>query len=290
MKKLIYLVLLIPFVIGCNQKKVEKLESRNDSLIQQAYAKDQALNDFLKAMNDIQYNLDSIKTKEMIINEATEGQVELKKPAKDQIIEDINTIYTLLEDNKDKLAELRKQLGKSNYQVMELQKMMDNMTRQLEQKDREITALTDMLNQMDVKIVALSQDVNRLTREGEVKSQTIEDQSQQLDEKTIEINTAYYVMGTKKDLKEANIITSEGGFIGIGKEKKLADDFDVEQFTRIDIRNVSEINIPGKKMEMVTSHPSTSYTVEKGEDMIKLIISDVNDFWKNSKYLVIVIQ
>lgn len=288
MKKLTYLVLLVPFLIACNQKKVENLESRNDSLIQQAYAKDQALTDFLKAMNDIQYNLDSIKNKEMIINEATEGQVELKKPAKDQIIEDINTIYNLLEDNKEKLADLRKQLGKANYQVMELQKMIDNMTRQLEQKDREIVALTDMLNQMDVKIVALSQDVNRLTREGESKSQTIEEQTQQLDEKTIEINTAYYVMGTKKDLKEANIITSEGGFIGIGKEKKLADDFDVDQFTRIDIRAVSEINIPGKKMEIVTSHPTESYTTEKGEDMIKLIITDANSFWKNSKYLVIV--
>lgn len=290
MKKVIYLILLFPLFVGCNQKKLDNLESRNDSLIQQAYAKDQALNDFLQAMNEIQYNLDSIKTKEMIINEATDGQVELKRPAKNQIIDDINTIYTLLEENKEKLAELRKQLGKANYQVMELEKMLANMSRQLEQKDQEISALTEMLAQMDVKIVALSKDVHRLTQEGEVKSQTIAAQSDEITEKTIEMNTAYYVYGTKKELKEANIITSEGGFIGIGKEKKLADDFDVEQFTKIDIREVSEITISGKKVEVVTSHPTSSYTIEIQDETVIVLINDSEAFWKASKYLVLVVQ
>lgn len=277
-------------MVACNQKKLDKMESRNDSLVQQAYAKDQAINDFLQAMNEIQYNLDSIKSMEMIINEATEGNVELRKPAKDQIIDDVNSIYALVEENKLKLDELRKQLGKSNYQVMELEKMLDNMTRQLEQKDQEIAVLTDMLHQMDIKVIALARDVQRLNKEGVVKSQTIDDQSRQLEEKTIALNTAYYVAGTKKDLKNDNIITSEGGFIGIGKEKKLADDFDLDNFTKIDIRETLEIIIPGKKVEIVTSHPSGSFTTEKGETDVVLTISDPQEFWKNSRYLVIVVQ
>jgi len=246
---------------------VERLESRNDSLIQQAYAKDQALNDFLLGMNEIQYNLDSIKAKEMIINESTEGQVELRKHAKDQIIEDVNTIYNLLQENKDKLAELRKQLGKSNYQIRELEKMVVNMSKQLEQKDQEIAALIDMLDQMDVKIVALSQDVKRL-----------------------DMNTAYYVVGTKKELKDANVITSEGGFIGIGKEKKLADDFSEEYFTKIDIREVTRIIAPGKKVEIVTTHPPDSYEIEDTDDQMTIVINDATSFWKSSKYLVVIVQ
>ena len=290
MKKLIYLVLMIPFVIGCNQKKLEQLESSNDSLVQQAFAKDQALNDFLMAMNDIQFNLDSIKAKEMIINETTEGQVELKKSSKDQIIEDINTIYSLLEENKDKLADLRKQLGKGNYQIKELEKMIANMSKQMEEKDQEIAALTEMLNKMDVKIVALTKDVDRLTQEGDVKSETISKQSREIEQKTIEMNTAYYVMGSKKDLKEANIITSEGGFIGIGKEKKLSDDFSLEKFTTIDIREVTRINAPGKKIEIITSHPSESYEIQGEGEEQAVVIKDPSLFWKNSKYLVMVIQ
>lgn len=290
MKKLIYLILIVPLFIGCNQKKLDNLEGRNDSLMQQAYAKDQALNDFLKAMNDIQFNLDSIKAKEMIINETTEGKVELKKSAKDLIIEDINTIYSLLEENKQKLADLRKQLGKSNYQVTELEKMLASMSKQLEQKDQEIASLTEMLNQMDVKIVALTKDVDRLTQEGDMKAETISQQSKEIEAKTIAINTAYFVLGTKKELKEANIITSEGGFIGIGKEKKLADDFNVDDFTRIDIRDVKSIPAPGKKIEIVTSHPADSYTVENEDDERVIVIKNIDNFWKNSRYLVIVVQ
>jgi predicted RNase H-like nuclease (RuvC/YqgF family) len=216
--------------------------------------------------------------------------VELRKPAKEQIITDINSIYTLLEENKDKLADLRKQLGKSNYQVKELEKMVENMTRQLKQKDEEIAALTDMLNQMDIKITALTKNVQRLEEEGEVKSQTILEQTLELEEQTIAINTAYYIVGSKKELKDANIITSEGGFIGIGREKKLADDFDVNMFTQIDIREVSQIMISGKKIELVTSHPTESYSVEEMGDEIVLGILDAEAFWKNSKYLVIVVQ
>lgn len=290
MKKLLIIVLVLPLIVGCNRKKLETLENRNDSLIQQAYAKDQALNDFLSSMNEIQSNLDSIKEKEMIINEATEGNVELRKPAKEQIINDINSIYTLLEENKDKLADLRKQLGKSNYQVKELEKMVETLTRQLKQKDQEIAELTETLNQMDIKITALTKNVQRLEEEGEVKSQTIIEQSMELEEKTIEINTAYYIVGSKKELKDANIITSEGGFIGIGREKKLADDFDVTKFTQIDIREVSQIMISGKKIELVTSHPTGSYSIGETEDEIILEILNAEAFWKNSKYLVIVAQ
>lgn len=290
MKKLLIIVLVLPLIVGCNRKKLETLENRNDSLIQQAYAKDQALNDFLSSMNEIQSNLDSIKEKEMIINEATEGNVELRKPAKEQIINDINSIYTLLEENKDKLADLRKQLGKSNYQVKELEKMVETLTRQLKQKDQEIAELTETLNQMDIKITALTKNVQRLEEEGEVKSQTIMEQSMELEEKTIEINTAYYIVGSKKELKDANIITSEGGFIGIGREKKLADDFDVTKFTQIDIREVSQIMISGKKIELVTSHPTGSYSIGETEDEIILEILNAEAFWKNSKYLVIVAQ
>lgn len=289
MRKYILLVLIVPFFVACNQKKLDKLETRNDSLVQQSYAKDQAINDFLKAMNEIQYNLDSIKSKEMIITEATEGNVELRKNQKDQIIEDVHAIHALVEENKTKLDELRKQLGKSNYQVMELEKMLENMTKQLEQKDQEIAALTDMLRQMDIKVIALARDVQRLNKEGERKSQTIDDQSRKLEENSIALNTAFYVVGTKKDLKNDSIISNEGGFIGIGKEKKLADDFDLDNFTKIDIRETQEIIIPAKKIEIVTSHPSGSYTTEKREADVVLTINDPEEFWKNSKYLVIVI-
>ncbi len=111
MKKLALALLIIPFLISCNHQKVKQLEARNDSLVQQADLKDESINEFLQGFIEIQDNLDSIKSKEMIISDRTEGKTELKKKAKDQINDDINTIYLLLNDTQEKLAEIRKKLG-----------------------------------------------------------------------------------------------------------------------------------------------------------------------------------
>jgi hypothetical protein len=290
MKKIILILILFPVLISCNQKKIQQLEGRHDSLLQQTYEKDLTINEFLTAFNEVQANLDSIKAKEMMITDMTAGSRELKKNVQSQINDDINSIYALLLDSRTKLEDVRKKLGRSDYQVTELEKMLARMTSQIEEKDQSIAELRSELEKMNIKITGLTEDVTRLEQEGEVKSAMIEDQSRTIEEKTIEINTAYFIVGNRKDLLEKNIITTEGGFIGIGKSKQLKPDFDEEQFTKIDIRNVSVINIPGRKVEIVTTHPNGSYTVEGDGDERVLNISNYEEFWKSSKYLVVVAQ
>jgi len=290
MKKILWILLVIPFMISCNQGKIKRLEQKNDSLIQQTYQKDQSLNEFLTAFNDIQDNLDSIKEKEMIITETTKDRTELKKTDKDQINEDINSIYELLNNTQDQLAELRKKLGKANYQVQEFEKMIDHLTKQIAEKDEEIELLRQELEQMNIKVTKLTRDVSNLKQENKEKEAVIEDQTEMIEEKTIEINTGFYAVGTKKELKENNVITSEGGFIGIGKNQVLKDDFDDSYFTRIDIRNTTQIPIPGKKAEVVTTHPSDAYKISGEGDNQLLEILDYEAFWKSSKYLVVIID
>lgn len=290
MKKLFLFTLIIPVLISCNQKKVEQLEAKNDSLMQVSYAKDSSLDEFLVAFNEIQDNLDSIKSKELLINERTSGKTELRKNAKDQINDDILAIYDLLEENKNKVNELSKKLGKSDYQVKELKKMIDHLTSQMEQKDKEIEVLLTELENMNIKIDYLSKNVARLDVENKAKATVIGEQKEEIDAKTAEINAAYYIVGNKKELKEMNVLTSEGGFIGIGKSKKLNSDFNDESFTRIDRTLTQVISIPGKKPTLVTSHPAESFEISgEGEAQI-ITIKNYEEFWKTSKYLVIVVQ
>ena len=61
MKKIFVIAMLIHLFIGCNKQKIQQLEARNDSLMQQTNLKDESINEFLAAFNDIQENLDSIK-------------------------------------------------------------------------------------------------------------------------------------------------------------------------------------------------------------------------------------
>ena len=288
MKKFALVLLIIPFLISCNQQKIKQLEFKSDSLVQQANLKDESINEFLQAFNENQYTLDSIKTKEMIISDRTKGKTEFKKKAKDQINDDINTIYLLLTDTKNKLAALRKKLGKSNYQVQELEKLVDIMSKQIEAKDEQIESLRLDLEAMNIKVTTLTKDVSDLKLETAEQQVVIKDQTEMIDEKTIELNTAYYAVGTKKELKENNIISAEGGFIGIGKGKKLKSDFNADYFTKIDIRETTQIPIPGKKIQVITSHPTESYKITGEGDARILEITNTVEFWKSSKHLVVI--
>ncbi|HNV95212.1 MAG TPA: hypothetical protein PKG63_01960, partial [Bacteroidales bacterium] len=110
-------------------------------------------------------------------------------------------------------------------------------------------------------------------------------------QKTEELNTAFYVIGSKKELMENKIITKEGGFVGIGKIEKLREDFNKDYFTKIDITSLNEISINASKAKIITSHPNGSYKIEmNGKKVDKITIIDKKTFWSVSKYLVIVIE
>lgn len=291
MKKLLWLVLIVPFIISCNQNKIEQLQGSNDSLVSMANLKDSSINDFLTAFNEIQENLDTIKAKEMIISEKTEGKTELKKDAKDQINDDISTIYELLIDTKDKLSKVKKSLGNSNYQIGQLEKMIDHLNNQLLEKDSEIEALYVELNNLNTKVVSLTKDVSTLRDQNQEKTNVINEQMMALNQNTIDMNTAFFAVGSKKFLKENNIISQEGGFIGIGTNKKLKPDFNEEAFTKVDVRTTSVINIPGKKkVKVVTNHPDGSYKITGEEQDRVFEIIDYEEFWKSTKYLVLITE
>ncbi len=246
MKKLILIALLIPVLFGCNNKKkeYEALRTRYDSLLTIGFTKDTAIIGYLESFNSIQANLDSIKMAEMIITQNTQNGAELQTDQKDQINRDINMIFEKLQENKKTIADLRAKMRKSNSKVTVLEEMIDRMTRQIEEKDVEIAQLRDQLERMNIQIEILSSSVQNLEAEGSAKSQTISEQTEAL-------NTAYYVIGTKKELREQNIITMEGGFVGIGRNKKVKEDFNQEYFTRVDITKIKSIPVLRKKADII---------------------------------------
>ncbi|MBK6344576.1 MAG: hypothetical protein IPN08_11910 [Bacteroidales bacterium] len=285
MKKLIFIALMIPFMFACNGKKkeYEALQARYDSLLTIGFTKDTTILDYLTSFNAIQANLDSIKQAEMIISQSANADGELQPDQKEQINRDINMIYEMLQKNKQTIAELKSKLRKSNGKVTALEQMIERMTRQIEEKDGQIGQLREQLEKMNIQIEILNSNVENLASEGKAKSQTIS-------EKTDELNTAYYVIGTKKELRDQKIITIEGGFAGIGRNKKLKEDFNRDYFTRIDITKLRSIPVLKKKASIITTHPSQSYKIYGEKSIDSIVIKNGKEFWSASKYLVIVVD
>ena len=118
--------------------------------------------------------------------------------------------------------------------------------------------------------------------ENEAKAQTVAAQDKAL-------NAAWFVFGTKKELKDQRILTNTGVF---KKGDLMQDDkMNKDYFTQIDIRTTKEIKLYSKSADVLTTHPAGSYALEKdNKGQLTLKITDPTKFWSVSKYLVIQVK
>lgn len=283
MKRIIFALMAAGLMTACNDGESAKQNATDntvDSLIGVINQKDNELNDIMNTFNDIQEGFRQI-------NEA-EGRVNLErgnteKSAKDDILENISFIRRTMEINKERIAKLKQQLKTSSFNTEKLQQTIENLSSELEQKSEQIKQLQSEIESRDVhiaeqdqQITELNTDVSTLAAENETKARTVERQDKQL-------NTAWYVFGTKKELKEQRILQS-GDVLKNGN-------FNKDYFTKIDIRVDKEIKLYSKSAKLLTSHPAGSYTLNKdNQGMYTLRITEPSTFWSVSKYLVVIVK
>jgi hypothetical protein len=292
MKKFFVLIIISVVLVSCNSKKkeIERLQAQKDSLIALTQLKDESLLDFITSFNKVQENLDSIKAVENLITVNTSQGGEIKQDAKEQILNDINSIHDLLVKNKKLVNSLRNKLNKSDKKVAALEKMITFLNQQLESKDAELALLRDDLAKVNIKVDQLVVKVEELEEVKTAQAEEIESKSKVIESTVSELNTAYYAIGTKKELIANNVISKEGGFIGIGSNKTLKKDFNKDYFTKVDITKLTFIPLMSKKANIVTTHPSEAYRISGVKRADTLFIANGKSFWGASKYLVVIVE
>ncbi|MBO7661157.1 MAG: hypothetical protein J6S65_06500, partial [Bacteroidaceae bacterium] len=174
----------------------------------------------------------------------------------------------------------QKKIDEGSLNSGKLKSMIENLQTQLNQKTKDIEELRAQLAEKDVKIETLGNSVTQLQEENEQVKAESENRAQIAKNQDAQLNTAYYVYGTNKELKEHKILNS-----GNVLENE---DFDKDYFTKIDIRKTTVIPFGAKSAKLLTTHPEGSYTLlkdSKGEYTLR--ITDPNKFWSVSKYLVV---
>ena len=90
------------------------------------------------------------------------------------------------------------------------------------------------------------------------------------------------MFGTKKELKEQGILVDG---------KVLQSAFNKAYFTRVDIRTLKEIKFYSKSVKLLTTHPASSYSLERDANKeYVLTITNPDVFWSTSKYFVAVVK
>jgi hypothetical protein len=285
MKKLAFFLLLPLFWQCTTGPSRTELQQMNDSLLMSTAQKEIQMNQLIETISDIEENIRLIKEKEQIIAMQAESG-DTRGRAGQQINDDIQLIYELMVQNKERIQTLENDLKKSGADSQRLNRLIAGLNEQLRERSEQIMKLQEQLEQRDLAIGMLSNEIAGLSTQMDSIRRVNEATRNQLDSTTDLYNTAWYAIGTRRELRDQKILTRDG-FLFFGSTKILKDGFDKQYFNQVDIRQTPHINFYNSKAEILTSHPAESYEIINDEEGNKvLMILEPRLFWSVSKYLV----
>lgn len=284
MKKMMIMLLSAVLLTACfgnaNKNEENPLQHELDSLRSVNAGQAEELQECMSLIDQVNEGF-------RIIKEA-EGQFDvnngdLEQSNRDKMFNNMQFVQEKLKENRELIELLKKKVSGSNNRLSALMKQIEKLESDFKEQSIRITQLENELLQRDAiieeqneQISNLNENVDNLTAENEKRTAEVASQDRQL-------NKAWFVFGTKKELKE-NKILDRGEVLQNGN-------FNKNYFTEIDIRYVKDIQLQSKSAELLTNHPAGSYQLSKNaEGLYELHITNPTEFWSVSKYLVVQVK
>lgn len=288
-RRLLYLCAAALMLAACDPKPQqptpeEKENTQQDSLMRVINQRDNEINDMVSTLNDIQEGLKQINEAE---GRVTVEQTNPEGDNKQAIIENIAFIQRTMQLNRELIARLRQQLKSNTAAGSKLRASMEtainNLQSQLAEKDKQIEELKKELEQKDIHIAEQTQQINTLNQNVNDLNAQNEEKARDIAARDKEMNTAWYVFGTKKELKNQKILQNG--------DVLRSNQFNKDYFTRVDIRVDKIIKLYSKSARLLTTHPAGSYSLDKdSKGQYTLRITNPQQFWSVSRYLVIMVK
>ena len=289
MKKSLFI--LLACVIGlsaCDFGQKKKLQAEKDSLALALSEKDSELNEFWGVFNEIQEGFRQINIAENRVDLQRGYIIEQGATARQKIKEDMEFIAKTMEDNKSQIEKLESLLKRNKNASANLAQTLESLKAELVEKTNRIGEMQAELASKNIRIQELDAAVSNLAADVETLAAANDAKAEAVEEQDRIINSAWFVFGTKSELKDQKILAGGGLF---KSTEVLTEDFNKDYFTEIDIRTTKTIELYSKSAKILTSHPDGSYTLEKNsKGEYVLSITNAKYFWSLSKYLVIQVK
>jgi len=269
--------------------EINELQTQNAGINQELQERDSMVNELVGAFDEIEQNLKFIKEKRQVLS--VESQKEGNYDKKQAIVEDITLMNDMLEKSSKHIAELERKLKKSGIELGSFKKKIAALNANIEEQNTQIMALQEQIQERDVMLADMSQTIDTMQTVIQAKQDTLTQQQQLINEKIYQLNKGFVAYGTYKELEEHNVLTKDGGFLGLGKQVKLKSDLDQDYFTELNIQETKSIPLFSNEAKIISEHPDSSYSfVEQDGVIAYLNIDNPDEFWKISKYAVIEIK
>lgn len=248
--------------------ELEQANSQKDSLMQEVAISS-------RLISDVNAELAKAKIRNNRLHVSSESPI---TAANDTLIAKLRYVVA-------RVGETERALNESRERIKSLTTLSDSLRSTL---DTTVGNMQAVIASQRTTIDLLTEQVNTLTAENVALRDSL--------------STGYYIIGTKADLKKKGILTEQGGgrvlFIlwRTGKTLVPARNLNPEQFTAIDTRKVTSIPLPSSRARYeVVSFQDLEYVAEqrdhnKYSGVSSLTITSPVDFWRASKYLVIILE
>ena len=281
-KMLIMTVAAASMLFACQRHKDNEQQALADASKQELV---QALNErdqLLSLVNEVTTGLEEIKQLENIMT-VTARNPEKNASQRAQLQADMASVKERIEQRQAELKVLEGKLAKANLgntklkeTVKTLQAQIDTQLEEIETLKQQLAAAQEQIGTLTGEVGTLHSTVSTVTDERNAAKEA----SAQLEKA---LNTCYYVVGTKAELKAQKII--ETGFLR--KTKLMQSDFNQSSFVISDKRVLSTLPLQADKVKVLTNHPADSYELAEVNGLKVLKIKDAAAFWSLSNYLVV---
>jgi len=251
------------------ERKLAELEQVNiqkDSLMQEVAISS-------RLISDINVELEKVKVRNNRLQVSSESPMTAST----------DTLMARLKYVVARVSEVEGALSASRQRVKNLTNLSDSLRTAF---DSTVSNLQAVIATQKNTIDFLTDRVNTLTQENVALRDSLA--------------TGYYIVGTRDELKKKGILTEQGGgrvlFVlwRTGKTLQPARNLDPREFQAIDTRVVTQIPLPSASGEYrVASLQDLSYVAEQREHnkyvaTPVLTITSPADFWRTSKFLIII--
>ena len=263
---------------GCGGKTdTSALEQTIDSLRQANQQQQNSLQEMTTFVTTMSDGMNAIAQQEnMIFNNGGNEGTSLDK---EQLKSHLETLANTLTEQRSKIKALTDSLKARGADLSKMQGLIDNLTRQLEEKDKVIAQLRQDVEQKNFSIADLQKKLN-VAMAGSAK---YEQRAAKAEKELATITSAYVLMGTKEALLD-------GGYIDKRKHVQT-ETMPKGDFTKVNIYQFTELDIPTRSPKLLTDHPRKSYSIEKiDKENRKLVITNPQLFWSSSRYLIIQVK
>lgn len=272
------LALLAPALMltACQEKGVPQAEY--DQLLEKYNTQTSELQEMSSLIDDVNGSIDLIAQQEGMLFMNNDDN---KAPTKKEMLERLSAFQGLIENQKARIDSLQNLVTSDSYHMNALQKVISSLKGQLAEKQIRIAELEEELKVKNTDIKTLQTKVETVvTQLVEEKESTSFFEEVAATQDAI-INEGYFIVASKKELKELGLIS------GVFKKKANYANIDKSHFTKIDIREFSEIRIE-EEPKLITEKPKSSYTItENADESYTLRITNPTEFWAASPFLII---